>query len=80
MNLTDCLARIARDLRDGIPTDMPRQSMDYAARRLEAMAALPIPEIESVADAGGNQLIVHLKSPPTVNQVRGLQVLLTGEL
>lgn len=80
MQLTDCLARIARDLREGIPTDMPRQSMDYAARRLEQLAALSIPEIDSVADAGGTQLTLHLKTAPTLAQIKALQVLLTGEL
>lgn len=32
------LLTIARNLREGIPTDLPRQRMDFAARQLEQMA------------------------------------------
>lgn len=34
----NALLAIAKDLRDGMATDYPRQRMDYAARRLEQMA------------------------------------------
>lgn len=80
MKLSARLKQIARELRDGIPTDLPRQRMDYAARQLEALAALPLPDIESVGDGGGQMLVVHLRRVPTQNERHGLQVLLTGKL
>ena len=78
MTLQRHLAKIARDLREGIATDMPRQRMDYAARQLETLSGIPLPDIESVADAGGTLLLIHTRVPCSMEQVRGLQLFLTG--
>lgn len=79
MKLTHYLGKIARDLREGIPTDLPRQRMDYAARQLETLAAMPIPDITNVAPNGDATLVLHLRRPATAQEIRGLYMLLTGE-